>query len=239
MRALAIFILGGLFGAFLGGCGTKVGPNEGPAPEKKPAEPIAENPVTAQSTPRDPAPPTPRVEERLATFGSGCFWCTEAVYLRLKGVLGVVSGYSGGKTKDPTYKDVGTGTTGHAEVIQVRYDPAVVSYDTLLEVFFATHDPTTKDRQGNDWGTQYRSIILTHDDEQRRAAEAAKKRLDAAKEFSAPIVTEIVPLERFYKAEVYHQDYFALNPQAGYCQAVVSPKVKKFEKHFKDRLKDQ
>jgi peptide-methionine (S)-S-oxide reductase len=233
MRRRAVFILGALLGTLLGACEAKIGPSEPASADAKPAP-------AAIPKPEEPAnvTPAPQKEERLATFGGGCFWCTEAVYLRLKGVLGVESGYSGGKTQNPTYKQVGTGTTGHAEVIQIRYDLAVVSYETLLEVFFATHDPTTKDSQGADFGTQYRSIILTHDDAQRATAEAVKKRLDAAKEFPAPIVTEIVPFERFWKAEGYHQDFFAQNPDQGYCRAVVSPKVKKFEKAFKDKLKD-
>lgn len=227
MRRRAFFMLAAPFLALLGACEAKIGPAD-PTPVE-PAPTPAEVPVNAK-----PAPPK---EERLATFGGGCFWCTEAVFLRLKGVLGVESGYSGGKTQNPTYKQVCDGDTGHAEVIQVRYDPQQVSYEALLEVFFATHDPTTKDQQGADVGTQYRSVILTHDDEQRRTAEAVKKRLDASKKFSAPIVTEIVPFERFWKAEAYHQDFFAQNPNQGYCRAVVSPKVKKFEEHFSDKLK--
>ena len=174
---------------------------------------------------------------RLATFGGGCFWCTEAVFRRLEGVASVESGYSGGTVQNPTYKQVCGGDTGHAEVIQVLYDPTKVPYEDLLEIFWKTHDPTTKDRQGNDSGSQYRSIVLTHDDEQRRVAEDLKARLDAAGVFEAPIVTEIVPFERFWKAEGYHQDYFADNPNQPYCRAVVGPKVAKFEKVFKDRLK--
>jgi peptide-methionine (S)-S-oxide reductase len=173
---------------------------------------------------------------RLATFGGGCFWCTEAVYRRLQGVLGVESGYAGGHVANPTYQQVCAGNTGHAEVIQVRYDPAKTSYEDLLEVFFRTHDPTTLDRQGNDVGTQYRSIVLVHDDEQRRVAEEVKARLDASGYFGKPIVTEIVPYDRFWKAEDYHQDYFALNPSQPYCLAVVGPKVAKFEKAFHGRL---
>jgi methionine-S-sulfoxide reductase len=234
MRGRAFIAWGALLSAFLGACEARIGPNE-PAPADAKPGATANHNTTEESAPVTPAPQT----EALATFGGGCFWCTEAVYLRLKGVLGVESGYSGGKTQNPTYKEVGTGTTGHAEVIQVRYDPAQISYETLLEVFFATHDPTTKDSQGADFGTQYRSIILTHDDAQRATAEAVKKRLDAAKEFPAPIVTEIAPFQRFWKAETYHQDFFAQNPQQPYCRAVVSPKVKKFEKAFKDKLKDQ
>jgi peptide-methionine (S)-S-oxide reductase len=182
--------------------------------------------------------PTPSgAATKLATFGSGCFWCTEAVFLRLDGVLSVESGYAGGKTQNPTYKEVSSGTTGHAEVVQVRYDPAKVPYEKLLEVFWKTHDPTTKDRQGADVGTQYRSIVFWHDEEQRRVADDLKARLDAAKVFDAPIVTEVVPYDRFWKAEDYHQDYFAENPRQPYCRVVVGPKVAKFEKAFRDLLK--
>ncbi len=180
--------------------------------------------------------PTPPAEG-LATFGGGCFWCTEAVYLRIEGVLGVRPGYAGGSVEDPTYEQVCSGSTGHAEVIQVRYDPARVPYARLLEVFFRTHDPTTPDRQGHDVGTQYRSIILAHDDGQRRAAEEVLRRLTEAKAYAAPIVTQIVPFERFYPAEAYHQDYFARNPTQGYCRAVVAPKVAKFEQAFPDLLR--
>lgn len=185
-----------------------------------------------------PAPPTPRpAETRLATFGGGCFWCTEAVFSRLVGVESVASGFSGGTGANPSYEDVCTGTTGHAEVIQVRFDPTQVRYEALLEVFFATHDPTTLNRQGHDLGTQYRSIILWHDEEQRAVAEATKKKLDASGELLGKVVTEIVPYKAFWPAGEYHAAYFARNPTQGYCHAVIAPKVKKFEAKFKDRLK--
>nr|WP_254090248.1 peptide-methionine (S)-S-oxide reductase MsrA [Dawidia soli] len=173
----------------------------------------------------------------VATFGSGCFWCTEAVFQNLEGVERVESGYSGGKVKNPTYKEVCSGLTGHAEVIQVYYDPAKVGYDELLEVFWKTHDPTTLNRQGADVGTQYRSAIFYHNDEQKQLAEKYKQELDKSGAFDAPIVTEIAPFEVFYKAEDYHQNYYNLNGSAPYCSFVIQPKVEKFKKVFKDKLK--
>jgi peptide-methionine (S)-S-oxide reductase len=172
-----------------------------------------------------------------ATFGAGCFWCTEAVFQQLKGVKSVVSGYSGGSVKNPTYQQVCTGTTGHAEAIQVTYDPAVISYEELLEVFWQTHDPTTRDRQGNDVGPQYRSVIFYHTDEQKLLAEHYKQKLDAAKAFPVPIVTEIIPFTEFYRAEGYHQNYFEENPAQPYCRAIIRPKVEKVKKVFQDKLK--
>ena len=172
-----------------------------------------------------------------ATFGSGCFWCTEAVFQRVKGVEKVASGYMGGKTKNPTYKDVCTGLTGHAEVIQVQYDPSVVSFAELLEVFWKTHDPTTLNRQGADEGTQYRSVVFFHSKAQQEEAELYKKKLDEAKIYPDPIVTEISPASEFYVAEGYHQNYFNDNPNQGYCRLVITPKLEKFEKVFKDKLK--
>jgi peptide-methionine (S)-S-oxide reductase len=179
----------------------------------------------------------PSAGTKVATFGGGCFWCTEAMYRRLEGVISVESGFAGGATANPTYKQVCSGETGHAEVVQVVYDPAKVGYEDLLYVFFKTHDPTTPNRQGADVGTQYRSIVLYHDEAQRKVAEDLRARLDASGAFPGKIVTEIVPYDRFFKAEDYHQDYFASNPDVGYCRAVVGPKVEKFEKAFKDRLK--
>jgi peptide-methionine (S)-S-oxide reductase len=171
-----------------------------------------------------------------ATLAGGCFWCTEAVYAQIKGVKSVTSGYIGGEVPNPTYKDVCTGLTGHAEAVEIEYDPAVVPFEKLLEVFFATHDPTTKNRQGADVGTQYRSGVFYHDDEQKRVAEEVIKQLDAAHAFPAPIVTEVTRATTFYPAEAYHQDYFANNPRQPYCQAVVAPKVDKVRKVFKDLL---
>jgi peptide-methionine (S)-S-oxide reductase len=173
----------------------------------------------------------------VATFGGGCFWCVEAIFERVEGVLGAESGFAGGKAPDPTYEEVCEGDTGHAEVVQVRYDPAKVRYEQLLEIFWKTHDPTTPDRQGADVGTQYRSIVLYHDEEQRRIAESVKAELEAAKAFERTIVTQIVPFEGFWKADEHHQGYFDANPKAGYCRVVIAPKVEKLEKVFRDRLK--
>ena len=171
----------------------------------------------------------------VATLGGGCFWCTEAIYQMLPGVKSVTSGYAGGKKETPTYKEVCTGETGHAEVIQVEYDPKVVSYEKILDTFWEAHDPTTLNRQGNDAGTQYRSIILYGSPAQKAAAE--KSRAEAQQRFGSPIVTEIVPLTKFYKAEGYHQDYYRSNPNAGYCRAIIRPKVEKFErKHSEEKL---
>jgi peptide-methionine (S)-S-oxide reductase len=173
----------------------------------------------------------------IATFGNGCFWCTEAIFQRIEGVNAVASGYSGGSVKDPTYKEVCSGLTGHAEVIQVTFDPAIVSYAALLEVFWRTHDPTTLNRQGNDVGSQYRSVIFYHDETQRQTAEELMQQLTEAGVYDQPIVTEIVPFERFYKAEDYHQNYFVDNGNVPYCAIIVQPKVEKFKKVFSDKLK--
>ena len=176
-------------------------------------------------------------EKGVITFGAGCFWCTEAVFLNVKGVLKVESGYSGGKAKNPTYREVCTGETGHAEVTQITYDPKLISFEDLLEVFWNTHDPTTLNRQGADEGTQYRSVIYYRSEEQKKMAEAYKKQLESSHVFKNPIVTEISPFTVFYKAEDYHQNYFALNPNAGYCQYVIRPKVDKFKKQFAAKLR--
>ncbi len=172
-----------------------------------------------------------------ATFGAGCFWCVEALFQDLDGVKSVASGYSGGQVDNPTYKQVCAGTTGHAEVIQITYDPKVISFPELLEVFWQTHDPTTLNRQGADVGTQYRSAIFYHTPEQKELAEKYKKELDASGAFAKPIVTEIAPFTKFYKAEEYHQNYYKNNPEQGYCSYVIRPKVEKFQKVFKDKLK--
>jgi peptide-methionine (S)-S-oxide reductase len=176
-------------------------------------------------------------ELKTATFGAGCFWCTEAVFLNVKGVTKVVSGYSGGKIKNPSYREVCTGTTGHAEVTQITYDPKQVSFEDLLEVFWNTHDPTTLNKQGADEGTQYRSAVFYNDEEQKKIAEQYKKQLEASHLYKNPIVTEISPLVNFYPAEDYHQNYYALNPNQGYCQYVIRPKVEKFRKQFGAKLK--
>jgi peptide-methionine (S)-S-oxide reductase len=175
--------------------------------------------------------------EATAVMGGGCFWCTEAVLGRLRGVRGVLPGYAGGHFERPTYEQVCTGTTGHAEVVQVRFEPGTISYADLLRVFFSVHDPTTKDRQGADVGPQYRSIILYRDDEQRRTAETVRGEIEAARLFPRPLVTEIAPLRTFFPAEEYHRDYYARNPEKGYCQMVIAPKVAKFRKQFADRLR--
>ncbi len=173
----------------------------------------------------------------LATLGGGCFWCLEAVYKELRGVERVVSGYAGGHVADPTYRAVCDGTTGHAEVVQVTFDPSLASYRELLEVFFTIHDPTTLNRQGGDVGTQYRSAVFYHTPEQREAVERLIREFEAAGVWDAPIVTEVAPLEKFYPAEGYHQDYFEKNPFQPYCRAVVAPKVAKFRERFLERLK--
>lgn len=174
---------------------------------------------------------------KAATFGAGCFWCVEAVFERLEGVEDVVSGYCGGHVDHPTYEQVCTGTTGHAEACRITYDPERISYAELLEVFWKTHDPTTKDRQGNDIGPQYRSVIFYHDEEQRKLAQEYKARLEAERIWDRPVVTEIVPLTRFWPAEGYHQDYYARNSDKGYCALVITPKIEKFRKIFRDKLK--
>jgi peptide-methionine (S)-S-oxide reductase len=183
--------------------------------------------------PGEPLPPmdTPTNHTETATIGGGCFWCTEAIFKMLPGVKSVASGYAGGKKENPTYKDVCTGTTGHAEVIQVEFDPAVISYEKLLETFWEAHDPTTLNRQGADSGTQYRSIILYSSEAQKAAAERSKARAQA--QFDRPIVTQIVPLTKFYKAEGYHQEYYRNNPDQAYCRIVIRPKVEKFESKLK------
>ncbi len=176
-------------------------------------------------------------ELETATLAAGCFWCVEAVFDDLRGVEDVVSGYAGGTTENPTYREVCDGTTGHAEVIQVKFDPAEISFKEILEVFFAVHDPTTLNRQGNDVGTQYRSAIFYHSDEQRRVAEETIADITAARLYDDPIVTELTALDRFWPAEDYHQEYFANNPNQPYCAAVVSPKVARFRQKFATRLK--
>jgi len=178
-------------------------------------------------------------QNELATFGSGCFWCTEAFFQRLKGVEKVESGYSGGKIRNPSYREVCTGTTGHAEVIHVSFDPDQLSFEELLEVFFSTHDPTTLNKQGADTGTQYRSVIFYHSEDQKKSAEEFKKQLDASGKFTKPIVTEISPFNEFFPAENYHQEYFNRNGEAPYCQFVIAPKLEKFKNGFKEKMKNE
>ena len=172
-----------------------------------------------------------------ATFGAGCFWCVEAVFQELRGVLKVESGYSGGYVDNPTYKQICYENTGHAEVTRIVYDPAVISFNTLLEVFWSTHDPTTMNRQGNDVGTQYRSVIFYHDDEQKALAEKSLTEVGQPL-WEDKIVTEISPLTNYYPAENYHQNYYSLNPNQGYCRVIINPKVAKFREKFADKLKD-
>lgn len=186
--------------------------------------------------------PSPQLDSEnsidTATFGAGCFWCVEAVFQRLEGVMSVKSGYSGGSVKNPSYKEVCNGTTGHAEVCQITFDPNVIKYDELLEVFWKTHDPTTMNRQGNDFGTQYRSVIFYHNDQQKLLAEKYKKQINDEKAYPNPVITEISPLINYYPAENYHQNYYNQNGNEGYCQYVIQPKVEKFEKIFKAKLKN-
>ncbi|WP_022835390.1 peptide-methionine (S)-S-oxide reductase MsrA [Salisaeta longa] len=172
-----------------------------------------------------------------ATLGGGCFWCLEAAYDGVDGVAAVTSGYAGGSTPNPTYRQVCNGTTGHAEVVQLSYDPAVLSYRDILEIFFTIHNPTTKNRQGADVGTQYRSIILYHTEEQRETARAVIDALEAEGVYDDPIVTEVEPLDTFYEAEAKHQDYYQRNPQLPYCQAVINPKLAKLRQKHRDKLK--
>jgi len=170
----------------------------------------------------------------VALLGGGCFWCIEAVYRRVRGVVSAVSGYAGGSMRDPDYRAVCSGTTGHAEVVEITFDPDVISFGEILDIFWVIHDPTTLNRQGADVGTQYRSVIYYQNEAQKAAAEVAIAEAQAA--FSAPIVTELTPAPVFYPAEAYHQNYFDLNPQQGYCQAVIVPKVEKFMKTFREKL---
>ena len=189
--------------------------------------------ATAQKTKQTTSP------KEVATLAGGCFWCLEAVYVELKGVEKVVSGYSGGKVPKPTYEQVSSGSTGHAEVVQITFDPQVITYKDLLEVFFTIHDPTSLNRQGADVGTQYRSAIFYNSPEQKSVAEKVIADINAAKIWKAPIVTEVTKLDAFYKAEDYHQNYYALNPNQAYCRMVIEPKVLKFRKQFLPKLKKQ
>lgn len=176
--------------------------------------------------------------EKVA-FGGGCFWCIEAVFLELKGVIGVTPGYAGGKTENPTYEEVSSGKTGHAEVILIEYDSGNISFKTLLDVFFTSHDPTTVNRQGNDYGDQYRSTILHGNEDQKKEAEEGIKKLTDAKKFQNPIVTQIVPLKKFYPAEEYHKNYYAKHPEAGYSSVVIAPKVEKIRKEHPELLREK
>jgi peptide-methionine (S)-S-oxide reductase len=196
----------------------------------------AKNQQPTSSISMDQTSITPQQTDTI-TLGAGCFWCVEAVFQELKGVVSVTSGYMGGHVKDPSYKEVCNGTTGHAEVAQVVYDPNVITVDEILEVFWQTHDPTTLNRQGADVGTQYRSAIFFHNELQRSRAQFYKEKLDKSGAFRAPIVTEITPASTFYVAENYHQDYYAQSGEQGYCQMVIRPKLEKFRKVFADKLR--
>jgi peptide-methionine (S)-S-oxide reductase len=172
-----------------------------------------------------------------ATFAGGCFWCTEAIFKRIKGVLSVMSGYSGGAMNNPDYETVSSGSTGHAEAIQIEFDPHVIPYEKLVEIFFHLHDPTTLNQQGNDVGTQYRSIIFYHNEEQKKTAEKVRQQIEDEHVYQNKIVTELIPFENFYKAEEYHQDFYAKNPDYGYCKVIIDPKIKKLLREFKEEVK--
>lgn len=182
--------------------------------------------------------PSSGTELQEATFGAGCFWCVEAIFEEVKGIKSVIAGYAGGQKKDPTYRQVSSGTTDHAEVTRIVFDPSIVSYEQLLEVFWHTHNPTTKNRQGADVGPQYRSVIFYHNDEQKDIAKASFEKTDQSDLWEDPIVTEIEPITNYSKAENYHQNYYENNPNAGYCTVVIAPKLKKFRKDFSHMLKD-
>jgi peptide-methionine (S)-S-oxide reductase len=228
VSSAALILFGGMF--------AMTSTQDSREPVSSAPEPSVPDPAVLEPS-ETPVVAEPTEKRELATFGSGCFWCTEAVFLQLKGVEKVVSGYSGGHVNNPTYRQVCNGTTGHAEVIQITFDPQVISFAELLEVFWQTHDPTTLNRQGNDFGTQYRSVVFYHNDEQNRLAEHYKKELDTAGAFHVPIVTEISPYREFFAAEDYHQNYYEENPYQPYCSMLIRPKVDKVKKVFKDKLK--
>lgn len=194
--------------------------------------------VVNYSNPQKSDSPKPSSSHEFATFGTGCFWCTEAVFRELKGVISVTPGYSGGHVRNPSYREVCTGTTGHAEVCHIEFDPSVISFKELLEVFWEVHDPTTYNRQGNDVGPQYRSVVFYHNDQQKREAEYWKTRLNEQNIYGKPVITEISPLLNFYPAEDYHKEYYRLHGDQPYCQIVIKPKVEKFRNIFRDKLKD-
>ncbi len=187
---------------------------------------------------------SPQIFDRIlnmetATLAGGCFWCTEAIFKRLKGVTSVIPGYAGGQMENPSYEDVCSGTTGHAEAIQITFDPTIISYDKLLDVFWHLHDPTTLNQQGNDIGTQYRSAIFYHSEKQKQIAEESKEELGKSGMYNQPIVTNITPFTNFYKAENYHQDYYDKNKSAPYCQVIIDPKIQKLMKEYKQEVKEE
>jgi len=218
-------------------CGSKIELLANPESESHKVSAMDDKSTDEKNKSPQPEGKTEKTESKVATFGGGCFWCTEAVFLKLKGVKKVVSGYAGGTVKNPTYEAVCTGLTGHAEVIQIEYDPSEIKFEQLLDVFFHTHNPTTKNRQGADVGTQYRSSVFFHDEEQKEATKKVIAELDKSGDFDDPIVTTIEEMKIFYPAEDYHQNYFAQNPRNPYCRAVVGPKVSKFLKRYKDMAK--
>lgn len=223
MRYSLVYLLAGAF--LLAGCSSNAQSN----PEIQSQSPKSNHTAMTDSTDKN-------LQE--ATFGAGCFWCVEAVFEEVKGVESVKAGYAGGHVDNPSYKEVTRGNTGHAEVARVIYDPEVISYDVLLEVFWHTHNPTTKDRQGADVGPQYRSVIFYHTDDQKIKAEESMKKTDESDLWVDPIVTEIQPVTNYSEAENYHQNYYENNKNAGYCQAVIAPKLKKFRKEFSHLIKD-
>ena len=231
--SLVCFTLMPITAAALSGC-TSATSSEAPAVTTEAAEPASLNDAPAESH-AETADASPK--QQTATFGAGCFWCVEAVFEQLKSVENVRSGYTGGNPGDANYKLVSGGNTGHAEVIQFEFDPSVITYEELLEVFWTSHDPTTLNKQGYDVGTQYRSAIFYHSDEQRDLAETYRKRLNNENAFGSPVVTEIAPFDKFYSAEGYHQDYFAENGNEPYCQRIIRPKVEKVRKVFADKLR--
>ena len=205
-------------------------------PDQPGAQPVSDETPAADSKTKSAGTAAPK--EATATLAGGCFWCTEAVFERMEGVNDVVSGYIGGHIPNPTYQQVCSKETGHAEAVEIKYDPSKVTYEELLEVFFKTHDPTTKDQQGADKGPQYRSSVFYHDEEQKKIAEAYIKKLDESGEFDRKVVTLLEKADTFYAAEEYHQDYYRRNPNAGYCQFVVRNKVRKFNRQFGDKIKE-
>lgn len=227
LSLLSLFATGSFFTFFSPSCAQRENPNRSMA--------FTQSLNSNSSSPAGKMTGTENLD--TATFGTGCFWCTEAIFQQLKGVKKVSSGYSGGTVPNPTYKQVSEGNTGHAECIEIVYDPAEISYDELLEVFWQTHDPTTLNRQGNDVGPQYRSVIFYHNQEQKEKAEKYKAALDKSGAFADPIVTEISPASTFYIAEDYHQDYYNNNGSQPYCYFVIKPKLEKFQKVFKDKIK--
>jgi len=227
-RVASVWFAGLCAAGALAGCSPMDDSNHGIAANQKDSKGMTQLPITAPTVPSG---------RELATLAGGCFWCTDAIFRDLKGVDKVESGYAGGHVPNPSYSQVCDGTTGHAEGIEITFDPKVISFHDLLVIFFTTHDPTTLNRQGADAGTQYRSAVFTHSEEQKQTAHQVIKEIEAEKLYSSLIVTEVTPFTNFYPAEGYHQDYFANNPSQGYCRIVIAPKVTKFREHFREKLK--